>query len=132
MAATMTRRTLQFWATPALALAIGIGYLAAAWAGGHPKTGVFMLAVMVATAVGSVLFARRSETVQGLMDHRDERIANIDLKATAASGLALIAAVLGAFVVDLARGGDGLPYAWLGALAGVSYVVAVIVLRVRG
>lgn len=132
MPTTTRRRPWQFWATPALALTIGVGYLAAAWAGGHPAMGVFMLAVMVVAAIGSVLFARRSETVQGLMDHRDERLTTIDLTATAAAGMAVIAADLIAFVVELARGGDGMPYAWLGAVGGVAYVVAVVVLRLRG
>jgi hypothetical protein len=129
---TTTRKRLRFWATPALSLAIGVGYFAAASAGGHPGEGVFMFSVMAVTAVASVLFARRSETVRGLMDHGDERLANIDLTATAGAGMAMIVAVLVAFVVDLARGGDGMPYAWLGAIGGVAYIVAVIVLRVRG
>jgi hypothetical protein len=123
---------LRFWATPVVALVIGVGYLAAAWAGGHPAMGVFMLAVMVATAVGAVVFARRSETVHGLLDHRDERLSSIDLTATAAAGMAVIVADLIAVMVELSRGEDALPYAWLGAIGGVSYVVAVIVLRVRG
>lgn len=128
---TTTRRTWQFWTTPAVALIIGVAYFWASWAGGHPGTGVFMLSVMVVAAVGSVLFARRSETVKGLMDHRDERLATIDLTATAAAGMAVIVAILVAFIADLANGGDGMPYAWLGAIGGVAYVVAVIVLRVR-
>jgi len=128
---TTTRRTWQFWATPAVALIIGVAYFWASWAGGHPGTGVFMLSVMVVAAVGSVLFARRSETVKGLMDHRDERLATIDVTATAVAGMAVIVAILVAFIADLADGGDGMPYAWLGAIGGVAYVVAVIVLRVR-
>ena len=129
---TTTRRSWRFWATPATALVIGFGYLAASWVGGNPANGVVMLAIMVVTAVGSVLFALRSETMKGLMDHRDERLTTIDVTATAAAGMAVIVAILIAVVVDLARGGDGMPYAWLGAIAGVSYIVAVIVLRVRG
>jgi hypothetical protein len=91
-----------------------------------------MLSVMVVTAVGSVLFARHSETVRGLMDHGDERLSTIDVTATAGAGMAVIVAVLVGFLVDLGRGGDGMPYAWLGAVGGVSYIVAVLVLRVRG
>jgi hypothetical protein len=128
---TTTRRRWQFWVTPAVALIIGAGYLAAASAGGHPGLGFFMLAVMVLLAGGSVLAARHSETVRGLMDHGDERLTTIDLTATAAAGMAMIVADLVAFVIDLGRGGDGMPYAWLGAIAGVSYLVAVAVLRLR-
>jgi uncharacterized YccA/Bax inhibitor family protein len=65
------------------------------------------------------------------MDHRDERLATIDVTATAVAGMAVIVAILVAFIADLANGGDGMPYAWLGAIGGVAYVVAVIVLRVR-
>jgi hypothetical protein len=86
---------------------------------------------MALFSAGIVLAARRSETVQGLLDRRDERISAIDVKATAFSGMALITAILVAFVVELARGQDGMPYAWLAALGGVSYVTAVIVLRLR-
>jgi hypothetical protein len=129
---TTTRRPWQFWATPGFALTVGIGYFAAAWSGGHLVMGAFMLGVMAAAAVASVLFARHSETLLGLMDHRDERITNIDLAATALSGTALIVTIVGAAVVDLGRGGDGMPYAWLGAVGGVSYIVAVVALRLRG
>ena len=48
------------------------------------------------------------------------------------AGLSVIVVDLVAFIVDLARGGDGMPFAWLGGVGGVSYIVAVIVLRVRG
>jgi hypothetical protein len=66
------------------------------------------------------------------LDRRDERINSIDLRATAYAGHAVIVAVIGAFVVEIARGEDGWPYAWLGAVGGVVYIVAVIVQRVRG
>jgi hypothetical protein len=39
--------------------------------------------------------------------------------------------IIGAFVVELARGHDGSPYAWLGAVGGISYLVAIVVLRLR-
>jgi hypothetical protein len=67
-----------------------------------------------------------------LLDHRDERITAIDLRATAVTALVLIAVVLVAFVVQIARGQSGWPYGMLGAVGGVSYLAAVIVLRIRG
>jgi hypothetical protein len=78
-----------------------------------------------------VLAARRSETVKGLLDGRDERITSIDLKATAFAGGVVLITIIGAFVVEIARGQDGLPYSWLGALGGVSYIGAVVALRFR-
>ena len=74
----------------------------------------------------------RSETVRGLRgDGRDERFAMIDLKATAAAGFALVLAVIVAFLVSVAQGHNGAPYSWLGAIAGLSYVIAVATLRLR-
>jgi len=73
-----------------------------------------------------LLLGGRSETIRGLRgDGRDERFSRIDLHATAAAGLVVISAIIIAFVVELARGNDGAPYAWLGALAGIAYLVAV-------
>jgi hypothetical protein len=128
---TVSPRNRTFWATPALSLGMGVVLLGAAWAGGQPGLGVTMLAVMAGFAVLLVVVSRRSETVQGLLDRRDERLAGIDLAATAAAGSAVIAADLVAFAVDLARGGDGMPYAWLGAVGGLAYAVAVVALRLR-
>ena len=44
----------------------------------------------------------------------------------------MITAIIVAFVVEVARGHDGNPYAWLGAVAGLAYLAAVAVLRMRG
>jgi hypothetical protein len=125
------RARLVYWSTPAVSLVFGVVYLAAAWASGRPLLGVAMLGIMVAFGGGMLLAARRSETVRGLLDRRDERIVSIDLRATAASGLAVILAVIGGAVVELARGHSGAPYTWLAAVAGVVYLAAVVVQRVR-
>ena len=74
---------------------------------------------------------RRSETVRGLLDHRDERIAGIDLRATAFTALAMILAVLAGFVTAIARGDSGWPYDMIGAVGGLAYVAGVVCCRVR-
>ncbi len=105
--------------------------LGAQWVGGQPGSGVESLGIM--TAFGAlILFGGRSETIPGLRgDGRNERFAIIDLKATAAAGLTLITAVIIAFLLEVARGHSGNPYAWLGAIAGLAYVIAIAVLRRR-
>ncbi len=125
-------RNLRRWAAPLVGLTIGIAYLIAAWISGNPVLGLEMFAIMLLFTGGLVIAARRSETLKGLMDGRDERITSIDLKATALAGGVVLITVIGAFVVEIARGQDGLPYSWLGALGGVSYIGAVIALRLRG
>ena len=121
-----------FWVTPAIGLLAGLVFLLSAWAGGHPGVGAVMLAVMAVFAAALVLAGRRSETVRGLLDHRDERLAGIDVRATAAAGTALILAVVVGAVVELARGHSGAPFTWLAAVAGLAYVAAVVTFRVKG
>ena len=43
----------------------------------------------------------------------------------------MITAIIGAWLWEIAHGDDGEPYAQLGALAGIAYIVAVAVLRAR-
>ncbi|MBV9415583.1 MAG: hypothetical protein JO363_11450 [Solirubrobacterales bacterium] len=44
----------------------------------------------------------------------------------------VIIAIIVAFLVELAKGHDGNPFAWLGALGGVAYLAAIVVMRLRG
>ena len=120
------------WGAPAVGIIIGIAYLIAGWVAGDLVFGAVGLGIMVVLSAGLALAARRSETVRGLLDRRDERISAIDARATAITGNTLIVVIIGAFVVEIARGQDGMPYAWLGAVGGVVYVLTVVVLRFRG
>ena len=120
------------WFQPAFALALGVLLFAALWIGGDLRNAVYAFLVMVAFAA-VILFGGRSETIRGLRgDGKDERFRQIDLAATAIAGLVVITAIIGAFLVEVARGEDGSPYAQLGAIGGVAYLVAVVVLRLRG
>jgi hypothetical protein len=116
---------------PLVSAAIGIVYLVAGLAGGQTAFAVTGAAVMFGLAGVLLLVRGRSETIKGLMDRRDERINTIDLQATAATGIVLVVAVLAAFIVEIARGNTGAPYLWLGCLGGVTYVVSLVVLRLR-
>src|SRR5262245_46851379 len=120
------------WFQPLLAVGLGVVLLAAMWIGGDRRSGVYSLAVMV--GLGAViLLGGRSETIRGLRgDGRDERFRQIDLAATAIAGIVVITVIIAAFLVEVARGHDGSPYAALGAIAGIAYLGAVVVLRLRG
>ena len=118
------------WFLPGFTVAMGVVILVAEWIGGDPVGGVIALAVAAAFG-GLVLLGGRSETIRGLRgDGRDERFRQIDIHATAISGLAVISAIIIAIIVEVARGHDGSPYTWLAAVAGIAYLVAV--LRLRG
>jgi hypothetical protein len=119
------------WTVPVFSVAVGVILLGANIAGHQPVLGLWSLGVMTLFAL-VVLLGGRSETVRGLRgDGRDERFAMLDLQATAAAGLALIIAVIVAFIVEVARGNSGEPYDWLGAIAGLAYLGAVVFLRIR-
>jgi presenilin-like A22 family membrane protease len=44
----------------------------------------------------------------------------------------VITAIIIAFLVEVARGNSGAPFTWLGAIAGLAYLLAVVVFRIRG
>jgi hypothetical protein len=119
------------WFLPLFSLALGLGFFAVQWIGGNPREGLVSLAIMAGFGA-LILFGGRSETIRGLRgDGRDERFRQIDIHATALAGIAVITAIIVAFGVELARGHDGQPYAWLGAIGGLAYLVAIVVLRLR-
>ena len=120
------------WFVPSFSLVVGLAILAVNWLGGHPGEGVISLGVLVAFGL-VVLLAGRSETIRGLRgDGRDERFAQIDLNATAVAGLAMLVALIVAWLVATARGQSGSPYDWLLAIGGLAYVLAVAYFRWRG
>jgi hypothetical protein len=120
------------WFVPLFAVALGLVVFAAQWIGGDPGSGLESLGIM--TAVGALfLLGGRSETIRGLRgDGRDERFRQIDIHATALAGLAVILAIIVAFIVELAKGHSGNPYGWLGAIGGLTYLLAIVVFRIRG
>ena len=126
------RVTRSKWFVPLLSVALGIVVFAAQWIGGDPESGLESLGIMAGFGA-LILLGGRSETIRGLRgDGRDERFRMIDIHATALAGLAVISAVIVAFIVELAKGHSGNPYGWLGAIGGLTYLVAIVVFRIRG
>ena len=126
------RVTRSKWFFPLLSAALGVVVFAAQWIGGDPGSGLISLAIMAGFGA-LILLGGRSETIRALRgDGRDERFRTIDIHATALAGLAVILAIIVAFIVDLAKGHSGNPYGWLGAIGGITYLVAIVVFRIRG
>src|SRR5947209_9590388 len=120
------------WFLAAFAVFLGGLMFAAQAIGGHPGSGLVSFAILAFTG-GLVLFGGRSETIHGLRgDMRDERFQRIDIHATAIAGTVVMTAIIVAFLVEMARRHDGNPYGWLGAIGGISYLAAVIAMRLRG
>ena len=120
------------WMLPGFSAVLGVVCLAVWWIGGSPGAGLVSLGIMVGFGL-LVLLAGRSETIRGLRgDGRDERFAQIDLRATATAGFAIIVALIVAFLTEIARGHNGNPYSWLLAIGGLVYLLAVAFFRWRG
>lgn len=121
------------WVMPAFAVVLGLVFLVAQWIGGHPGAGLVSLAIMAGFAAVLVALESRSGTA-AIMTRpaRDERARSIDLAATAFSGVVLITVIIVAVMVQLARNEDPSPYAQLGAVAGIAYLVALGAMQRRG
>ncbi len=120
------------WYLPLFSLFIGAVMFVAFAIGDNVGQGAISFGIMA--ALGALfLFGRRSETLSGLAGPgRDERWALIDLRATALAGAVTTAFVIGAWLYEVANGRDGNEFALIGAVGGLSYVIAVAVLRWRG
>ena len=120
------------WFMPAFCVLIAALMFTAFAIGGDAASGAYSAAVLL--FVGAVFYfgARRSETLAGLGGPgRDERWERIDVPATALSGMVLVLVIIGAWLVEIAQGKDGSPYAALGAVGGLAYILAVAFLRWR-
>ena len=125
------RRAAGRWVLPAASVLAGGIVWAAAAIGGHPALGAVCFAIMAGYAA-VLVFGRRSDIIRVLGgDPADERWHWIDVRATAFAGGAVIFAIIAAFVWELAHGRNGQAFANLGAIAGGSYVAALIWQRWR-
>jgi hypothetical protein len=126
---TAVHKTKRF--LPLFSVGLGLVFLAALWAGGDRSGGFEALAVMAGLGL-LVLAGGRSELIRGLRgDGRDEYWQRLDIHATVLAGNVAIGLIIGMCVWEWAHGRDGTPYAQLGAITGIAYVIAIGVLRWR-
>jgi len=119
------------WFLPLFSVALGLVFLGALWTGGDRRGGLEALAVMVATGF-LVLAGGRSELIRGLRgDGRDAYWQRIDIHATVLAGNVAIGAIIGMCRVGVGAWPGRDPYAQLGAITGVAYILAVGALRWR-
>ena len=119
------------WFTPLVCLALGVVVFAVSALGGQLAAGLVSLAILAAFGLIVLLLTSRSETVRGLTVGRDERFAQLDLRATALAGLVVLLAAIVGWLVAVARGQNGHPYDWLLAAGGLAYLVSFAFFRWR-
>ena len=119
------------WAMPAFCLFLAVLIFGAFALGGRAADGIAPALILV--AVGAVFaFGGRSETLRGIGGQdRDERWDMIDRRATWFAGVVLVVVLIGAWLVELARGHDGSPYDQLCAIGGAAYLAGVLYGRFR-
>jgi Ni/Fe-hydrogenase subunit HybB-like protein len=116
---------------PLFSVGLGVACLAAFWAGGDLESGFLSLAIMGGFGL-VILVGGRSDLIRGLRgDGRDEYWERIDVHATAIAGLAVLTTVIVMCLWEWGHGRDGSPYAQLGAIGGVAYVLGIVGLRLR-
>lgn len=120
-------------ASAAVLLVGGGAVAAAAWIGGHPGVAAGVIGAYVVLAVIAFIWSGGRGDVAAIMrGGGDERQRAIDLRATAAAGIVTSLVTVGGAVVNIARtGGDPGPYGVVCMAFGISYGVALVVLRRR-
>lgn len=118
----------------AAVLLVGGGAVAtAAWIGGHPGVAAAVIGVYVVLALVAFIWSGGRGDVAAIMrGGADERQHAIDLRAAAAAGIVTsLVTVTGAVVSIAQTGGDPGPYGVVCMVFGVSYGVALAILRWR-
>lgn len=126
-----SRRGKRILSTVVLAV-LGGAITVATWVGGDHVTAVGTGVFYVVMCTLVFAWSGRSGDVAAIMRvDGDERQRSLDHDATALSALGMgSCAIIGA-IVQLARGENALPYLLVAAVGGLSYIIALSVLRAR-
>ncbi|KAB2380724.1 hypothetical protein [Actinomadura montaniterrae] len=120
------------WGVPLTGVVVGAAMCVASGLNGRWGLGLAMLAIMVAYGALLLVFGGREPVAMLAREDGDERQRAIQARASHISFNLVAVFVVGGFVVDLARGGDGMPWAVIAAVGGAAYIATVAVLSRRG
>lgn len=131
MSTSETRRKIN-WLAVAAAPVGGIAMCVGAVASDRVWLGVVCLAITFGFSAVLVIVSRFSDTGALLGDDvHEERNVHIHQRASIYTLNILALFIIGGGVYDLARGGDGGPYAFLGFVGGLTYVICLLVINRR-
>lgn len=122
------------WATTAVLLVGGCALAAATWVSGDHALAVALVAAYAVFGAVAFWWAGRDGDVAAILRAGgDERQQLLDRDATALAGLAMIAvAIVGGLVSAAVNHGDLGVYGLFAAVGGISYAVALAILRRGG
>ncbi|HEY7488368.1 MAG TPA: ABC transporter permease [Streptosporangiaceae bacterium] len=122
---TPERRRMRHWLVPVLVALVGVALAITLFVRDRTGSAVATLAVLAGYA--ALLAFRGSEPALPISDaFGTGRRATLHLRAAAMTGDVLVAAIVGALVVQALRGAAIGPLAWLAGLAGVTYVLSLL------
>ncbi|MEU4324078.1 hypothetical protein [Nonomuraea dietziae] len=125
--------TTKRWFFPVFCLLLGLLMGVPVMARGEVVLGLALVGIMAGYATFLLLTRKRSETTAMLSGELgDERRRLNELRARGATAHVLSMVVVGGFFVQIWRGEDPMPFALLGAVGGVAYVVALVYFSRRG
>jgi hypothetical protein len=129
---TKSERIGRRLAVPATGITFGLVALLVEGSQGKWGLGATMLGIMVAYVAIVMIFGRFEPFAMLAEESGDERRRLIQLRAGYFTLNAVALFVIGGFLIDLLRGGDGQPWAMIGLVGGVSFIAALVVLSRRG
>jgi hypothetical protein len=122
---TPERRRMRHWIVPALVALVGAAVAVVLMV--RDRTGSALATLGVLAGYALLLAFRSGERAFAINDgFGSGRRANLHLRAAAMTGDVLIAAIVGALVVQALRGAAVGPLAWLAGLAGGTYVLSLL------
>jgi hypothetical protein len=122
---TPERRRMRHWLMPVLVALVGAAVAITLVL--RERTGSALATLGVLAGYALLLAFRSSEP--GLpISHvfGNDRRSTLHLRAAAMTGDVVVAAIVGALIVQALRGGPVAPLAWLAGLAGVTYVLSLL------
>jgi hypothetical protein len=118
--------------TTATLVVLGGAVTAAVWIGGDHGFAVALgIFYAVAGIIAYVIAGGSSDVAAIMRTDGDERQHGIDHEAMRISGLAMAATGIVGTIVQTARGNDPAGFAWICTVGGITYIVALAVLRRR-
>ncbi|HEU5159183.1 MAG TPA: ABC transporter permease [Streptosporangiaceae bacterium] len=122
---TPERRGMRHWIVPGFVALVGVALAIVLMVRDRADSALAALAVLAGYAL--LLAYRAGERAFAVSDaFGGGRRADLRLRAAAMTGDVLVAAIVGALVVQALRDAAVGPLAWLAALAGVTYVVSLL------